>query len=163
MNSSMQLTREADYGVRVMIALATARGGRRSVLYELAKDTGSPESFLSKVLQKLVRVGLVASLRGPAGGFEISKLGLRASMRTVIEAIDGPMLLNTCLADVEICARSLRCPAHPVWAEAQKAILQVLDSAKIVDLAASYAPQSASPRVSLSTIRTAAFQVARRQ
>ena len=68
-NSSMQLTRAADYAVRVMIQLAASAADGRVSLPALAKATGAPESFLSKVLQALARAGLISSRRGQAGGF----------------------------------------------------------------------------------------------
>jgi Rrf2 family protein len=141
-NSSMQLTRAADYGVRVMVYLAALpRDGRVSLL-SLAEATAAPESFLSKVLQALTRARLISSRRGQTGGFEISLRGRQASMREVIEAIDGPVILNVCLVAGRSCARKAWCPAHPVWAKAQKAMLDVLDEALIADLAA----QSATSR-----------------
>ncbi len=134
-SSSMQLTRAADYGVRVMIYLAVLPDNERAMLPSLAKATGAPPSFLSKVLQALSRAGLIASRRGQSGGFQIMPLGRRASIRTVIEAIDGPINLNLCLVNGESCSRKSWCPAHPVWARAQQAMLQVLDTAMIADLA----------------------------
>jgi len=131
----MQLTRAADYGVRVMVELAGMPEGDRTSLQFLTQGTGAPESFLSKVLQALTRVGFINSWRGQGGGFEISTSGRGASMRAVIEAIDGPIALNVCLADGKECRRSAVCPAHPVWAKAQQAMLAVLDDARICDLA----------------------------
>ncbi len=63
-NSSMQLTRAADYAVRVMIQLASLPNHARVSLPSLAQATGAPESFLSKVLQSLARGGLITSQRG---------------------------------------------------------------------------------------------------
>jgi Rrf2 family protein len=134
-NSSMQLTRAADYGVRVMIYLAGLPDNERAMLPSLAVATGAPPSFLSKVLQALSRAGLIASRRGQSGGFQIVSLGRQASIRNVIEAIDGPITLNLCLVNGESCSRKSWCPAHPVWARAQQAMLQVLDTAMIADLA----------------------------
>lgn len=134
-NSSMQLTRAADYAVRVMIHLATVPSGERVALPAMVQATGAPDSFLSKVLQGLTRTHLITSRRGPAGGFEISVRGRRASMRDVIEAIDGPLSLNVCLSERRSCPRKGWCPAHPVWVKAQAAMLEVLDSARIADLA----------------------------
>ena len=94
--------------------------------------TGAPPSFLSKVLQALSRTGLIASRRGQSGGFQIVSLGRQASIRNVIEAIDGPITLNLCLVNGESCSRKSWCPAHPVWARAQQAMLQVLDTAMTV-------------------------------
>jgi len=135
-NSSMQLTRAADYGVRVMIHLATLPAEERALLPALAQATGAPESFLSKVLQALSRAKLITSWRGKTGGFAILALGRNASMYDVIEAIDGPICLNVCVMSGKVCARKATCPAHPVWARAQRAMLDVLTTALIRDLAA---------------------------
>jgi Rrf2 family protein len=134
-NSSMQLTRAADYGVRVMVHLATLPAHERALLPALADATEAPESFLSKVLQALTRAELISSWRGKSGGFAILPLGRQASMREVIEAIDGPICLNVCLVTGKSCARKSWCPAHPVWMRAQQAMLDVLSKAQIAELA----------------------------
>ncbi len=138
----MQLTRAADYGVRVMLHLASVEYGERVSLAGLVAVTGTPDSFLSKVLQALTRAGLVTSRRGPSGGFEISEGGRHASMREVIEAIDGRMCLNVCLSERRSCARKEWCPAHKVWVKAQAAMLEVLSTAMIAELAADLGDQS---------------------
>jgi Rrf2 family protein len=134
-NVSMQLTRAADYAVRVMIHLATLPEEERALLPTLAVATGAPGSFLSKVLQSLSRAGLIVSWRGQLGGFAILTRGRQASIRSVIEAIDGPIALNVCLQHGPSCSRKSWCPAHLVWVQAQTAMLQVLDKATIADLA----------------------------
>jgi Rrf2 family protein len=134
-NASMQLTRAADYAVRVMIHLASLPEGTRVLLPTLAQATGAPASFLSKVLQHLTRAGLIASRRGQLGGFAILRRGRLASIRGVVEAIDGPICLNVCLQHGKSCSRKSWCPAHRVWAHAQAAMLQVLTKAVIADLA----------------------------
>jgi Rrf2 family protein len=101
----------------------------------VAAATGAPESFLSKVLQAMTHGGLLISQRGQAGGFEVSAQGKKASMRDVIEAVDGPIHLNVCLTSGKACARQSWCPAHPVWVRAQEAMLKVLEDARIEDLA----------------------------
>jgi Rrf2 family protein len=133
--STMQLTRAADYGVRVMIHLATLPAHQRARLPSLARATGAPESFLSKVLQALCRAGFLASRRGQSGGFEMLPSGRKASVRTVIEAIEGPICLNLCLVHGASCSRKSNCPAHPVWVRAQEAMLGVLNTATVADLA----------------------------
>jgi Rrf2 family protein len=140
LNSSMQLTRAADYAIRVMIHLASRPPFERVLLPTLARATGAPESFLSKVLQALSRAKLISSRRGQSGGFEILSRGREASMREVIEAIDGPVFLNVCLIADGACPRDSWCPAHPVWVEAQQAMLDVLSSALIAELASGGVP-----------------------
>jgi Rrf2 family protein len=135
-NSSMQLTRAADYGVRVMVHLATISPKERALLPALAEATEAPECFLSKVLQALTRAELISSRRGKDGGFAILPQGRAASMFRVIEAIDGPICLNVCLSSGRGCERRSWCPAHPVWARAQLAMVSVLKEVTVAELAA---------------------------
>jgi Rrf2 family protein len=119
-----------------MIHFATLPTKERVLLPALAKATGTPQSFLSKVLQSLTKAGLIASRRGQAGGFELLDRGRKASMRKVIEAIDGTIYLNVCLMSGKSCRRKTWCPAHPAWRNAQEAMMGVLDTTMIADLAA---------------------------
>jgi len=132
----MQVTRAADYAVRVMIHLAGLPPGTRASRSELAAEAGCPEQFLSKVLQNLTRAGLVISHRGNTGGFELSGSHRGASILEVVEAVEGPIRLNFCLTSDQGCTRQGWCPAHPVWAEAQSALAAVLRGATIDRLAA---------------------------
>jgi len=134
--SPLQLTREADYGIRVMIHLAGRPDQERAQLDDLAAATGAPKSFLSKVLQSLCRAEFVSSQRGSTGGFTILAAGRQASIASVFEAIEGPWSLNVCLTPGDSCSRKGDCPAHPVWAAAQKAMLGVLRAQTVQQLAA---------------------------
>jgi len=140
----MRVTRASDYAIRVMIQLATLPKGERQSLPALARSTDVPVSFLAKILKSLSRAGLVLSRRGAIGGFELLPKGHRATMRDVIEAVEGPIVLNTCLASRHACHRRLCCPAHPVWKKAQAALLAVLGTSPIAELAAAQ-KESASP------------------
>jgi Rrf2 family protein len=131
----MQLTRAADYAVRVMIHLAGLPPETRASRADLAGAAECPEQFLSKVLQSLTRAGLVISHRGNTGGFELSVFHRNASVLQIVEAIEGPVHLNTCLSSDQACARQGWCPAHAVWAEAQTAMISVLERASIGNLA----------------------------
>jgi Rrf2 family protein len=131
----MQLTRAADYAVRVMIHLAGLPPETRASRAELAAAAECPEQFLSKVLQSLTRAGLVLSHRGNTGGFELPNIHRAASLLEVVEAIEGPIRLNICLNSDRSCARQEWCPAHDVWVNAQAAVAQVLRDASISALA----------------------------
>jgi Rrf2 family protein len=140
----MQLTRAADYAVRVMVHLATQPEEIRVLLPDLAEATAAPESFLSKVLQALARAHLISSRRGKLGGFAILPRGREATMRDVIESIDGPICLNLCLNGGKDCERKSWCPAHPVWARAQRAMIDVLMSVTVAAMAARSQPAASS-------------------
>src|SRR5690242_18006525 len=129
------LTRAADYAVRVMIHMATLPSGTRVQRSTLAEATEVPDSFMSKVLQSLVRSGMIASRRGVDGGFELAVAPAAVSLLDVVEAIDGPLRMNACVGEHSGCKRSVFCAAHLVWQEAQEASTKVLRSANIADLA----------------------------
>jgi len=131
----MQLTRAADYAVRVMIHMAGLPPGARTSRTELANAAGCPDQFLSKVLQDLTRAGLVVSHRGNTGGFELPSTRTAASVLEVVEAVEGPLRLNVCLAHDHACERQQWCPAHTMWAKAQDALVGVLRNTTITDLA----------------------------
>jgi Rrf2 family protein len=131
----MQVTRAADYAVRVMIHLAGLPPGTRASRDQLAEAAECPEQFLSKVLQGLSRAGLISSHRGNTGGFELPPARRTASMLEIVEAIEGPLHLNVCLGPEGSCERQSWCPAHAVWSEAQAAVAKVLKAATIEDLA----------------------------
>jgi Rrf2 family protein len=131
----MQLTRAADYAVRVMIHLAGLPPGTRASRGELARAAECPEQFLSKVLQGLTRAGLVTSHRGNTGGFELPEARSVTPLLDVVQAIEGPVRLNLCLTSDHACRRQQSCPAHGVWVQAQEAMLGVLQSVSIGHLA----------------------------
>ena len=130
----MQLTRAADYAVRVMLHLASQPEGAVVSKTVLAKAAEAPESFLSKILQTLARAGLIQARRGVVGGFFLLPRGAQASLLDVVEAMDGPIALNVCVASGDSCDRHAECPAHQVWLQAQSAMLSVLREAKIAEM-----------------------------
>lgn len=130
----MQLTRAADYGVRVMMHLITQAAGTRASLTDLADAADVSPAFLSKVLQRLVRAGLLASRRGKRGGFEMMEKGRSASLYEVLEALDGLPALNVCLLDAGNCHRSPWCAAHTVWMDAQERMFDSLRQTPIESL-----------------------------
>jgi len=131
----MQITRATDYAVRVAIHLATVPASKMVPGSVLAHAIGAPESFVSKVLQQLVQARLVTSQRGMRGGFRLARRAADMSLLEVVEAIEGPTQLNLCLPQGPNCNRKEWCAAHPVWAEAQAALVKVLGKASIAQLA----------------------------
>jgi len=131
----MQLTRAADYAVRVMIHLAGHPAGVRTTRDELAASGDVPEHFLSKILQALSRSGLINSHRGVAGGYVLARAAETITLLEVIEAMEGPIVLNVCLTTGPSCERKGWCSVHPVWGEAQAALTGVLGRYTMAELA----------------------------
>lgn len=132
----MQLTRAADYAVRVMITLAGMPPGARASRESLAGAAEVPSQFLGKVLQSLTRSQLIVSHRGSRGGFSLARPSSNISMLDVVQSIEGPIQLNVCLGQDDACGRRWFCSAHEVWRTAQAVLSGVLQSAKLDRLAA---------------------------
>jgi Rrf2 family protein len=132
----MQITRMADYGVRLMIELAMRPAGMRSTASELARASGASVAFAGKILQRLVGARLLVSHPGRDGGFVLERPPSEISMLDVVSALEGPLCVNECLPGGGGCARMTWCPAHDVWANAQGALAHVLASERLDRLAA---------------------------
>jgi len=132
---AMQLTRAADYAIRVMVHMAALPPGTRANRTDLAAAIECPEQFLSKVLQSLTKAGLITSHRGNTGGFELPHSRRGTTVLQIVEAVEGPVRLNVCLKSIEECAQAATCAAYPVWIKAQQAMLEVLASFSIDEMA----------------------------
>jgi Rrf2 family protein len=130
----MQLTREGDYGIRSVLYLARQPYKKISFVTEISEDYKIPRSFLAKILQKLVKAKIVRSYRGVKGGFSLARQAKDISVLDVLEAIEGKLAMNVCLADKKKCDFSRSCPIHSVWANVQSKVAEVLKKSNFEDL-----------------------------
>ncbi len=98
----VKISEAASLGLHTMALLAN-RGEGRSTGQEIADLLGASVHHLAKVMQRLVRAGLVDSAVGPQGGFRLAKSAGRIKLLTVYEAIEGPMGEPQCLLAKQIC------------------------------------------------------------
>lgn len=136
----LELTRGSEYALRAVLYLAEQAPGEICALHAVAGAKDVPQSFLAKVFQNLVHADLVVSHRGARGGFSLARPADEITMADVIEAIDGPVSLNPCIASPAYCVSSAVCPVHDVWCRAQGAMMDVLATATFADLASQPAP-----------------------
>lgn len=125
----MQITRQADYAVRAMVYLAQLEPDHHAATGKIAKEKNIPPSFLAKIVSQLSVAGLLQTSRGARGGVTLAKPAEAISLLDVVEAIDGPILLNDCVGDISTCAYDEDCPLKPVWCDAQKMLLDHLSKA----------------------------------
>ena len=131
----MKLTRGTDYGIQGILYLATQPYEQVTLLHDIAKNQGIPETYLAKIFQDLTKAGLVRSHRGAKGGFCLARPAAEITLRQVIEALQGPISLNRCLDIRDVCARSGKCPVSQVLHQAQEQLLAVLNAATLDTLA----------------------------
>ncbi|HUS85153.1 MAG TPA: Rrf2 family transcriptional regulator [Anaerolineales bacterium] len=122
----MQITRQADYAVRAVLYLSGLNNGRRAPTSEIAKKQHIPPSFLAKIVSQLSVAGVVQTSRGARGGVSLARASDKISLLEVVEAIDGPILLNECVFDANACVFGDDCPVQNVWCNAQETLVKTL-------------------------------------
>lgn len=122
----MQITRQADYAVRAVLYLARLEPNQRAATSQVAKEQRIPPSFLAKIISQLSIAGLLHTSRGARGGVTLAREPKDISLLEVIEAIDGPIMLNECVVDGGTCTFDEECPLRPVWCEAQEELVSRL-------------------------------------
>ena len=115
----MQITRQADYAVRAVLFLSQIEPDERASTSQIAEDQRIPPSFLAKIVSQLSVAGLLQTSRGARGGVSLARSPEEISILDVVEAIDGPILLNECVADGGVCVFGDTCDIRPVWCDAQ--------------------------------------------
>jgi len=150
----LKLTKKADYGLIALRHLASRRGHSASTK-EIADSYLIPMPLLSKVLQKLVRSGLLTSEQGTNGGYRLSRPAEEITTLEAIRAIDGPIILTHCFTEHDHagCGQSQSCPVREPLRKVHEGILRLLSGITISDLTQDemVVPQILSIQPSLGT------------
>lgn len=131
----MQITRQADYAVRAMAYLTELGPDRRAATSKIAEDRKIPPSFLAKIISQLSVAGLLNTSRGARGGVSLAKAPSEISLLEVVEAIDGPIMLNACVGDITSCPFGETCTVRPIWCDAQLELVNRLRNTTFGQLA----------------------------
>jgi Rrf2 family protein len=121
--------------VKAVIFLATKfETGEKTGLKEVAEYIGASEHTIGKMLQTLVRQDVINSLKGPAGGFYISKDQRMQSLINIVEAIDGKNIFKGCGLGLSRCSATHPCPIHNDYKEARDIIERIFKTKTVADL-----------------------------
>ncbi|HEY3446089.1 MAG TPA: Rrf2 family transcriptional regulator [Myxococcales bacterium] len=132
MQHTLKISRKIDYGLRAMIFLASIPSGDIVPFREIARRMQIPEEFAAKILKTLSTKGLVKATRGKLGGYSIAKPMSEISFLDVIEAVEGPVVVNLCLSRGEdTCKLTPSCTMYSVWKEGQERMLEVYREATL--------------------------------
>ena len=129
--SLMQIPRRVDYGLRAVIYLSLQDPERCCSIAEIAQQQGVPKKFLEKIIQDLIRGGLIKSKRGACGGYTLARSPDEISFYEVIEALEGPIAVNACMDQHMNCEQLPRCSILNVWREVQRQVTEVFTSTTI--------------------------------
>ncbi len=130
----MQVSRRVDYALRATIYLARQDTERATSIGEVSSTEAIPKKFLEKIIQDLIRAGLVNSRRGAHGGYRLARSPADISFKEVMEAVEGPIALNVCVGDPHMCSVSTTCGMQHIWAEGQRRLIDYFAATKLSTL-----------------------------
>jgi len=132
----VRLTSLADYAVVMMSAAARHGCGARLSATTLAGETGVPVATAQKLMQRLALAGLLTSARGGGGGFALNRPAAAISLADIIEAVEGPIAMTTCVDTArDNCALDHHCLTKAHWPIINGAVRGALAGVSLTTLA----------------------------
>lgn len=132
MSGVINLSEMVSLALHSMVYIA---GSDKKLLHakEIAEATGASEAHLVKVLQRLVKVNFLSSVRGPKGGFALGKLPEEITLLDIFEAIEGPLNIEGCPMNNKVCAFNA-CILGGVPEKVSKEFKDYLETQRLSDL-----------------------------
>jgi len=130
----LKLTKKADYGLMAMKHLAEHAHEGACSAKDVADTYGIPQEALAKILQRLVKAGLLHSQHGTNGGYTLARNAGKISAFEVIRAIDGPLFITSCVTVRGECDQSNRCTIREPLRHVNQRIEEVLRRFTILEM-----------------------------
>lgn len=134
----MQLLAQEEYGLRCLLELARHREGGPLTIPAIARAEGLSPDYTAKLLRELRRGGLVASTRGAAGGYRLTRPAAEVSVWDAIQVLGGglfPERFCECHAGARsVCVRGGDCSLRALWRVLDAAVRDVLSRTSLADL-----------------------------
>ncbi len=122
------LSKSCEYALKGMIYLAKQNHlDKKAGFKEIAAGINAPEAFMAKILQQLAQKNLVLSTKGPGGGFYLPKNYGNYSMATIVRAIDGESIFNSCILGLQSCSAKKPCPLHDAYIPIKEQLIEMLE------------------------------------
>ena len=136
----MKFSKKVEYALIALIHIAKKSKGELTTTRELSDKFSISLELMGKILQSLVKNGLVVSVQGVKGGYYVARPMDQINMSTVITAIDGPIALTDCMVkgNAEKCERSRNCLIRSSMEDIQEKLVNMLDQISLRDFQKSY-------------------------
>jgi len=130
-------SKSCEYALKAVIYIATqSLEGRRVKIADVADSSNTPQAFIAKILRTLTKSGIVSSLKGPYGGFEIDLQKMKElKIGEVVFAIDGDAVYTSCSMGLKECNDADPCPMHHKFVKVRTELKSMLETTTVYDLA----------------------------
>lgn len=129
----MRLTTKGRYAVTAMLDLALHAKENPVSLADISERQGISISYLEQLFAKLRKNGLVSSVRGPGGGYQLSRAEVEIFIAQVIDAVDESVDATRCAGEGD-CQNGETCLTHELWQSLSQQIHNFLSEISIADL-----------------------------
>jgi Rrf2 family protein len=130
----LRLSTKGQYGVRAMFEIAKGHSRGPVTIREISDRQDVSVSYLEQILNKLRRAGIIRSIKGPGGGYVLSKDPSKISIGSILRELEGPVAITSCLDPKEGCIRVEGCVTHLLWKSLGEKIGAFLDNMTLEDL-----------------------------
>ena len=133
----MKLSTKSRYGVRALFDIAFHSEGLPTSIKEISRRQGITPRYLEQIFQKLKRAGIVKSVRGPKGGYHLSRKPEEIAVSEIIRAMGEsiePIFCVRPLKGRKRCRRESKCAAQMVWSEAGRRLVEYLNSVSLAGM-----------------------------
>ena len=131
----MFLSKSFGYALRGILYIAVMQDEQRKVqIDEIATKLSVPKHFLGKIMQQIVKAGLLKSTKGPYGGFALTSETLNTPVIKLVEVTDGMEQFSMCVLNLKYCNSLNPCPLHYEMEEVKKNYLNVFSKNTFGDL-----------------------------
>ena len=133
----MKISAVEEYGLRCLLQLAHSRENELLSAEDIASREGLSVAYVEKILAQLRRVGLVSSVRGMYGGYQLTRPAERITVGELVRAVDGDFFTDICdhfSGNQNTCVHSGSCSVRPVWLMVARHLYRILDRLTLADL-----------------------------
>jgi Rrf2 family protein len=131
----MFLSKSFGYALRGILYIAVMQDEQRKVqIEEIATKLSVPKHFLGKIMQQIVKAGLLKSTKGPYGGFYLADETLNTSVIKLVEITDGMEQFSMCVLNFKYCNGLNPCPLHHEMEEVKRNYLSLFTKNTFGDL-----------------------------
>ncbi len=129
----MQVSKTLDYAIRSLTYMGN-HPDRKCGMREISENQHIPDTYLAKIMGRLVKSGIVRSTVGPSGGYILAKESSLVSLKNIYEAIEGDIHIIDCMNEDGPCALYENCTQLAVWDKLQVAMIKTLEKISLESL-----------------------------
>jgi len=131
----MKISTKGRYALRLMLDIALNDAKTPVRIKDIAERQQISDKYLEQIVSSLNKAGVVKSLRGPQGGYRLTKKPEEYTVGMILRLIEGSLAPVACLDDdINNCTRADRCPTLILWEKLYDAISEVVDNITLADL-----------------------------